>query len=135
MWTSNTILSTAGFNVIHPLCISTINLDHEQPTSRVVSEILVPSLRAITICPLSKMLKSAASQNSQKSKQTNAYKSPAPVKRHFHLITYLPRHPGEFIAKCRGGHKVLALECISRSIWVFYKKYVRCMILLSVFSC
>ena len=77
-------------------------------------EMLVPSLRAITILPLSKSSKSAAFPVMHKSKQTNGSPdSPASVKYYSYLITYLPLHPGEFIqAKCRVGHNVSALECI-----------------------
>ncbi|GBO20347.1 hypothetical protein AVEN_19940-1 [Araneus ventricosus] len=87
--------------------------DREQPTSRAVSAILVPSLRAITICPLSNPLISAAFFITLKSKCKNDYlPSPAAVKYHFHLTTCPQRHPDEFIEKCGDGHNVLARQCI-----------------------
>ncbi|GBM79128.1 hypothetical protein AVEN_256243-1 [Araneus ventricosus] len=75
--------------------------NREQPTSRAVSVILVSSLRAITICPLSNSLKSAAFPITCKSKYKNDYlPSPAAVTYHSHLTTCPPHHPDEFIEKC-----------------------------------
>ncbi|GBM98326.1 hypothetical protein AVEN_113423-1 [Araneus ventricosus] len=104
-WTNNTLASTAGVTVIYPLCMNTTN------GSRAVSVILVPSLRAITIYPLSNSLRSAAFPIARKSKFKNDYlPSPAAVKYHPHLITCPPRHPDEFIEKCGDGHNGLARQ-------------------------
>ncbi|GBN24764.1 hypothetical protein AVEN_86968-1 [Araneus ventricosus] len=74
---------------------------------------LVPSLRAITNCPLSNFLRSASFPITRKSKCENDYlPSPAAVKYHCHLTTCPPRHPDEFIEKCGDGHNVLARHCI-----------------------
>ncbi|GBM81670.1 hypothetical protein AVEN_239448-1 [Araneus ventricosus] len=87
--------------------------DCEQPTSHAVSVILVPSLRAITICPLSNSLRSAAFPITRKRKCKNDYlPSPAAVKFHSHLITCPPHHPDEFIEKCGDGHNVLAHQYV-----------------------
>ncbi|GBN05251.1 hypothetical protein AVEN_116382-1 [Araneus ventricosus] len=81
--------------------------DREQSTSRAVSVMLIPSLRAITICPLS--LRSAAFPITRKSKCKNDYlPSPAAIKYHSHLTTCPPHHPDEFIEKCRHDHNALA---------------------------
>ncbi|GBN15730.1 hypothetical protein AVEN_135085-1 [Araneus ventricosus] len=112
-WTTNTLASTADVTAIYPLCTNTNNGRSGQPTSRAVSVILVPSLRAITICPLSNSLRSAAFPITRKSKCKNDYlTSPAAVKYHSHLTTFSPRHPNEFIEKCGDGHNVLARHCI-----------------------
>ncbi|GBN35170.1 hypothetical protein AVEN_143804-1 [Araneus ventricosus] len=95
--------------------MNTNNGDREQPTSRAVSVIFVPSLRAITICPPSNSLRSAAFLITRKSKCKKDYlPSPAVVKYHSRLTTCPPRHPDKFIEKCGDGHNVLARQCISR---------------------
>ncbi|GBM05886.1 hypothetical protein AVEN_135256-1 [Araneus ventricosus] len=86
----------------------------EQPTSRAVSMILVPSLRTIMVCSLSNSLRSAVFPITRKSKCKNYYlPSPAAVKYHSHLTMCPPRHPDKFIEKCVDGHNVLACQCIS----------------------
>ncbi|GBN95372.1 hypothetical protein AVEN_144822-1 [Araneus ventricosus] len=120
----------------HPLLVSPsfihfagilTTADHEQPANRAVLVILVPSLRAITICPLSNSLRSAAFPITRKSKFKNVYlPSPAAVKYHSHLTTCPPRHSEEFIEKCGDGHTVLARQCILmalkfRQSWVCFR--------------
>ncbi|GBN00505.1 hypothetical protein AVEN_37291-1 [Araneus ventricosus] len=88
----------------------------EQPTSPSVSVILVPSLWAITICPLSNSLRSADVPITRKSKFKNDYlPSLAAVKYHSHLTRCPPRPPDEFIEKCGDGHNVLTRQCIYMS--------------------
>ncbi|GBO44758.1 hypothetical protein AVEN_88333-1 [Araneus ventricosus] len=75
---------------------------------------LVPSLRTITICPLSNSLRSAAFPITGKIKCKNDFlPSPEAVKYHSHLTTCRPRHSDEFMKKCGDGHNVLARQCIS----------------------
>ncbi|GFX20654.1 uncharacterized protein TNCV_4269861 [Trichonephila clavipes] len=72
----------------------------EQPTNPAASEVLAPSLRAITICPFSNSLRQVAFPLILKSRHKNdCLPSPAAVKFHSVLITWLK--------KC-GGHNVLA---------------------------
>ncbi|GBL78947.1 hypothetical protein AVEN_48915-1 [Araneus ventricosus] len=110
-WTTNILVSTAGVTVIYPLYMDTnTTADCEQPTNCAVSVILVPSLQAITFCPLSNSLRSAAFPITRKSKCKNdCLTSPAAVKYHSHLTTC---HPDKFIEKCGDGHNVLARQCI-----------------------
>ncbi|GBM61864.1 hypothetical protein AVEN_265509-1 [Araneus ventricosus] len=75
MWTTNTLASTAGATVIYPLYMNNTTTDRVQPTSRAVSMILVLSLPAITICPLSNSLRSATFPITRKSKCKNDYLS------------------------------------------------------------
>ncbi|GBN27527.1 hypothetical protein AVEN_121331-1 [Araneus ventricosus] len=120
-WTTNTLASTAGVTVIYPFRMNSKTADHKQPTSRAVSVILVPSLWAITICPLSNSLRSAAFPITRKSKCKNDYlPSPAAVKYYSHLTTCLPRHPDEFIEKCGDGHNVLARQCINGALMYLF---------------
>ncbi|GBO24735.1 hypothetical protein AVEN_161366-1 [Araneus ventricosus] len=87
--------------------------DREQTTSRALSSILIPSLQAIAISPLSNSLTSAAFPITRKSKCKNDYLPfLAAVIYISHLPTCLPRHPDEFIEKCGDGHNVLARQCI-----------------------
>ncbi|GBO44316.1 hypothetical protein AVEN_150194-1 [Araneus ventricosus] len=75
---------------------------------------LVPSLRAITICPLLNSPRSAAFPITGKIKCKNDYlPSPEAVKYHSHLTTSPPCHSDEFMEKCGDGHSVLARQCIS----------------------
>ncbi|GBM17644.1 hypothetical protein AVEN_202812-1 [Araneus ventricosus] len=102
--------------------MNTNKADCEQTTSCAVSVILVPSLRAITICPLSNSLRSAAFPITRKSKCKNDYlPSPAAVKYHSHLTTCPPHHPDEFIEKCGDGHNILARQCMYAGLHQIYR--------------
>lgn len=112
-WTSDAMASTADFTVIHALCISTSDRDREQPMSSTVAAILVPSLRYISICTLSKSRESAAFRITRTSKRKNdSSDSQAADNYNSYLIISPPRHPDEIVAKCLKGHNVLVLQCI-----------------------
>lgn len=78
-----------------------------------VYEILVLILWDITICPLSKLLKSAASRITLTNKRKNyQLESSATVKYQSNLIMCISHYSDKLIAKCLGGQYVLALQCV-----------------------
>ncbi|GFV76807.1 uncharacterized protein TNCV_4730271 [Trichonephila clavipes] len=87
--------------------------EEEQPTSQIVSKILVPSHQATTICPLSNSLRPAIFSFIRKNMCKNDSLSYlTAVKYHSLLITSLSSHPDEFIKRCEGVHNLLARRCI-----------------------
>lgn len=98
----------------------------KQLTSRTVSKVLVASHRAIiklkfnsTLYHSHLILRPFPSQDQVSTK--NAPDFLALVKYHSHMMRVPLRHPGEVIAKCRGGHNVMALRCIMFHNLLFYQ--------------
>ncbi|GFW55199.1 hypothetical protein TNCV_115851 [Trichonephila clavipes] len=78
--------------------------EHKEPTSHAVLEILILSLGTIIIYPLSNSLKPEAFPLTHK----NNNSPEEAAKHHSLLITWLLRHPDEFIEKCESVHNILA---------------------------
>ena len=123
MWMSNTMLST-DFTIIHPLYVNTNNCrlqtTHESKwTHKQFWKCLFQAFEPLHSSFYQSSLNLQPFPSHTKANDGSS-DFPAPFKYQFHLIMYLPHHPGEFIAKCWGGHNVLALEC-----WCIQAHYIK----------
>ncbi|GBM68245.1 hypothetical protein AVEN_268725-1 [Araneus ventricosus] len=87
--------------------------DREQPTSRAVSVILVPSLRAITICPLSNSLRSAAFPIPRKTRTVPVSGCPQLVETNEIRVQVVKGASSSFKPELCGDHMVKIAGCRS----------------------
>ncbi|GFX31670.1 uncharacterized protein TNCV_4081941 [Trichonephila clavipes] len=97
-------VSTSDLTTIYPPCTRKKTVDYKQPTSYSNSEILIPSLSAITIYPLSNSLRPFTFPLTRKSRCKNdSLPSREAVKYHSLLITWLsPVIQTNLLKKCGG---------------------------------